>query len=309
MDRIENKPHTQHYPIINEINCEKSKKIYDIIIEKIKKVTTQNTNESFIPESTTTTILKNEPNEEKNKNVGLVLWYQPVNGPVEILTGIETHYLTETFNPNLPHTQYLIQLLKNYEKINFPCSSNKVANQIFKERSTNLSKIFQIPISFESIPSPSLTNPFFIQYSQTQKAQYYETHYRIIKSPHQPKYGIIKGKVEKGEKPIQAILREMEEELKLPLNLITKDSLEYLPSKKIHRFQNSILYTYHKKLTEKEYIHLKEWMKDNNPEGEMMNFEFRPIYQVNNNKKTNAKTAEHIKTFRKNIIQLLYTSL
>ena len=309
METLEYTPNQSHYPIFNAINAEKSKKTYYQIIEKIKKIT-----HHFYPlnppiHKNTPTIELTRLTQPKNKNinVGLVLWYQPSNPqePVEILTGIETHYLTETFHPDQSHTQEIIERIKNFETIPFPCSSNKIANQIFKERAQQLSELFQIPVSFEAIPSPSLSHPFFQQQQQEYPQTHfhpYQTHFRIIKTPTNPKYGIIKGKVEKGENPMQAMLREMEEELQLPLKLITTHPMELLPTKKIQRFQDSVLYTFHKQLTHEEYIQLKEWIQKNNPQGEMMEFAFRPLSQINNNKKTNAKSTEHIKTFRKNIL-------
>lgn len=295
-----------NYCIIQSIN--QDPQIAQEIVNKLTSIFIQyaiQTSSSSKPKSKPTK-KQEEKIEEKDHNVGIIIWYQTSpEEPVEILSGIETHYLTETFHPDKPHTQLLIQLLKQYETITFPVSSNKVANQIFKERAKIISEILQVPISFESIPSP----PRLLLQQQTPQTHNntnsskikYETHFRIIKSPTNPKYGIIKGKIEKGEKPVQAILRETEEELKFPLKLLKTHELKLLPSKKIHRFQNSILHTYHQEISEQEYQELKKWLEENKPEGEMMEFAFRPLQQINGHRKANAKSAEYIKTFRKQV--------
>ena len=281
-------PNHLQYKNINLINYETSQETYHQIMSQI----TSNPIANQCPNKT-----KHQPTptqtpkhqHQKHQHVGLILWYQhPETDEIEILTGIETHYLTETFDPTQDHTQKLIKCIQNFEHIE-NCSSHKIANQIFKERASFLSNIFQIPISFESM------KPITQQQHQT-----YETHFRVIKNQNKPKYGIVKGNVEEKETPFQAMVREMQEEIQISLSGIKP---QLIHSKHIFRFQHSTLHTYHYQINEEEYKKINQTLQITKPQGEIMEISFRKLSKLNNNKKTNAKTTEHIKTFQKYILK------
>jgi ADP-ribose pyrophosphatase YjhB (NUDIX family) len=253
---------------------------------------------------------------QKHQHVGLILWYQhPETDEIEILTGIETHYLTETFDPTQDHTQKLIKCIQNFEHIE-NCSSHKIANQIFKERASFLSNIFQIPISFESMKPTTTTtqqqtntkqtNTKQTNTKQTNNSITYETHFRVIKNQNKPKYGIVKGNVEEKETPFQAMVREMQEEIQISLSGIKP---QLIHSKHIFRFQHSTLHTYHYQINEEEYKKINQTLQITKPQGEIMEISFRKLSKLNNNKKTNAKTTEHIKTFQKYILKPTTTDI
>jgi 8-oxo-dGTP pyrophosphatase MutT (NUDIX family) len=289
-------PNHLQYKSINLINYETSQETYHQIMSQI----TSNPISNQYPNKTKTQqqqqhqptqTPKHQP-QQKHQHVGLILWYQhPETDEIEILTGIETHYLTETFDPTQDHTQKLIKLIQNFEYIE-NCSSHKIANQIFKERASFLSNIFQIPISFESMKPTT--------------QQHYETHFRVIKNQNKPKYGIIKGNVEEKETPFQAMVREMQEEIQISLSGIKP---QLIHSKHIFRFQHSTLHTYHYQINEEEYKKINQTLQITKPQGEIMEISFRKLSKINNNKKTNAKTTEHIKTFQKYILKPTTTEI
>lgn len=286
-------PNHLQYKKINLINYETSQETYHKIMSQI----TSNPIANQYPKTKQQS--KQTPQNhypqlppQKHQHVGLILWYKhPETDEIEILTGIETHYLTETFDPTQDHTQKLIKLIQNYEHIE-NCSSHKIANQIFKERANFLSNIFQIPISFESMKQPIQQHP---PHSIT-----YETHFRVIKNQNKPKYGIVKGNVEEKETPFQAMVREMQEEIQISLSGIKP---QLIHSKHIFRFQHSTLHTYHYQINEEEYKKINQTLQLTKPQGEIMEICFRKLSKLNNNKKTNAKTTEHIKTFQKYILK------
>ena len=283
-------PNQQQYKIINLINYETSKETYHKIISQIVSQISSNQLSKQNPNQLS------KQNEKQNQHVGLILWYkQPETNEIEILTGIETHYLTETFDPTQEHTQKLITSIQHYEKVE-NCSSHKIANQVFKERSEILSQIFQIPITFETIKNTIHTHPSNLHNN-------YQTHFRVMKNQNKPKYGIVKGNVEEGEIPFQAMMREIQEELQIPLNGVTKKPPQLLSSKHIFRFQHSILHTYHYQINTEEYKKINQLLMVSKPQGELMEIDFRPLSKLNNNKKTNAKTTEHIKTFRNHVFK------
>jgi len=289
-------PNHLQYKSINLINYETSQETYHQIMSQI----TSNPISNQYPNKTKTQQQQHQPTQtpknqpqQKHQHVGLILWYQhPETDEIEILTGIETHYLTETFDPTQDHTQKLIKLIQNFEHIE-NCSSHKIANQIFKERASFLSNIFQIPISFESM-------------KPTTQQQHYETHFRVIKNQNKPKYGIVKGNVEEKETPFQAMVREMQEEIQISLSGIKP---QLIHSKHIFRFQHSTLHTYHYQINEEEYKKINQTLQITKPQGEIMEIGFRNLSKLNNNKKTNAKTTEHIKTFQKYILKPTTTEI
>ncbi len=300
-------PNHLQYKNINLINYETSQETYHQIMSQITSnpIANQCTNKTKhqppqnhnqpIPTQTP----KHQP-QQKHQHVGLILWYQhPETDEIEILTGIETHYLTETFDPTQDHTQKLIKCIQNFEHIE-NCSSHKIANQIFKERASFLSNIFQIPISFESM------KPITQKQQQQQQHQTYETHFRVIKNQNKPKYGIVKGNVEEKETPFQAMVREMQEEIQISLSGIKP---QLIHSKHIFRFQHSTLHTYHYQINEEEYKKINQTLQITKPQGEIMEISFRKLSKLNNNKKTNAKTTEHIKTFQKYILKPTTTDI
>lgn len=283
-------PNHLQYKKINLINYETSQETYHQIMSQITSnpISNQFPNKTKHQKQPPTKQQPNQP-QTKHQHVGLILWYQhPETDDIEILTGIETHYLTETFDPTQDHTQKLIKLIQNFEHIE-NCSSHKIANQIFKERANFLSNIFQIPISFESMKPTT-----------QQQQQHYETHFRVIKNQNKPKYGIIKGNVEEKETPFQAMVREMQEEIQISLSGIKP---QLIHSKHIFRFQHSTLHTYHYQINEEEYKKINQTLQITKPQGEIMEIGFRNLSNLNNNKKTNAKTTEHIKTFQKYILK------
>jgi ADP-ribose pyrophosphatase YjhB (NUDIX family) len=299
-------PNHLQYKNINLINYETSQETYHQIMSQITSnpIANQCTNKTKQQQQHQPPQNHNQPiptqtpkhQHQKHQHVGLILWYQhPETDEIEILTGIETHYLTETFDPTQDHTQKLIKCIQNFEHIE-NCSSHKIANQIFKERASFLSNIFQIPISFESM------KPI----TQQQQHQTYETHFRVIKNQNKPKYGIVKGNVEEKETPFQAMVREMQEEIQISLSGIKP---QLIHSKHIFRFQHSTLHTYHYQINEEEYKKINQTLQITKPQGEIMEISFRKLSKLNNNKKTNAKTTEHIKTFQKYILKPTTTDI
>lgn len=299
-------PNYLQYKNINLINYETSQETYHQIMSQITSNPISNQysktkHQQQLPQNHNHQQPQPNQPQTKHQHVGLILWYQhPETDDIEILTGIETHYLTETFDPTQDHTQKLIKLIQNFEHIE-NCSSHKIANQIFKERANFLSNIFQIPISFESMKAP-------IQQLQQQNPinQIYETHFRVIKNQNKPKYGIIKGNVEEKETPFQAMIREMQEEIQISLSGIKP---QLIHSKHIFRFQHSTLHTYHYQINEEEYKKINQTLQITKPQGEIMEIGFRNLSKLNNNKKTNAKTTEHIKTFQKYILKPTTTEI
>jgi hypothetical protein len=170
----------------------------------------------------------------------------------------------------VPEIKSILQKYELYYSI-APLSSDEEEQKVyqqFSKRAQLLSKELKQPIYFDK-PISHPTQP-----------QLWHTHFRV--KGEIPKFGILKGSVEENESQIQAIHREIQEELfpydeYIPLD---PDKINLLPEP-IKLNQDS-LYTFHYQVSEKEKqiieTNIKRLEKENY--GEIVHYQFRTMNEI-----------------------------
>jgi hypothetical protein len=213
-----------------------------------------------------------------NKNVGILFWYlQPPSRislheeiqqiqQIQILTGIETCYLTDKV---VPEIKVILQKYQYYSTA-LSSSSNEEQEvyQQFSKRAKLLSKELKQPIYFDK-PIAHSTQP-----------NLWQTQFRV--TGEKPKFGIIKGSMEENETQIQAIHREIQEEL-FPYNdfiPLEKENIHLLPQP--IQLNNDSLYTFHYQVTEKEKNLIENNIQHLQEEnyGELVHYQFRTMTEI-----------------------------
>jgi len=213
-----------------------------------------------------------------NKNVGIVFWYlpethsnttynqqsQPHSQKIQILTGIETCYLTDKV---VPEIKAILEKYQYYSTAQSQTEEQEVYQE-FSKRAKVLSKELKQPIYFDK----PIAHPIYPHLWQTQ--------YRV--TGEKLKFGILKGSMEEEETQLQAIHREIQEELfpfneYIPLN---QENITPLPHS-IKLNQDS-LYTFHYQVSEREKQLIEKNIKHLEEEnyGELVQYKFRQMTEI-----------------------------
>ena len=234
---------------------------------------------------------------QTDENVGIIFWYQhPQTGQVEILTGMETNYLTDKVVPEVKHFIEKYQIATATAATTTTAEARCQIIDVFSERAKRLSAELKIKVYFD--------NPLEIA------ANVWHVQYRVIGE--YPKWGIIKGSVEVKETNMEAIRREIDEELfphpqpHAPLKMQTK----LKPTNTQARLNRDTLHTFHYQLSleEKEYIEAHVFQLSRIHYGELVKYKFQNIDeyipQPHRLKAVfNGKTQRYIQEFIKTLVR------